>query len=678
MIENLIQKLNPPQREAVSSVNGPVLVLAGAGTGKTRVITYRIAYMIQNGIAPENILGMTFTNKAAREMRDRVGALLSASKASKVTLGTFHSFCARVLRKEIKALGYLPNFTIADDSDQKGIMRQAEAELGYKKDELPIEHILSYIGRQKNHLIEPHKAIKIADSDFDVKAAHVYERYQQILENQNMLDFDDMLMFVFKLWDRNPELLKKYQEKYTHILVDEYQDTNEAQFSLLRLLAGKNMNICVVGDDDQSIYGWRGAQVEHILEFPEHFPGAKIIKLEQNYRSTNKILHSANCVIKSNSSRYEKKLWSEQGEGENIKIVKTDSDEAEADFIAASIHNVMAGNTQYNFKDFAILYRSNYLSRLIEQSLRRAEIPYRMVGSNSFFSRKEIKDAVAYLRVVLNPKEDQSLLRIIGVPSRGIGDKAISGLKQLQGHKFKPFSELLADADFINILTPHARESSLALHRTFEKFRTAFESNGALADKINRFLTDVGYLPGIQSVYKDLKESEKRLENVMEFINSAAQFESKVNPDDASLCNFLESQALLDDNDKVDEEQQNSDSVTLTTVHAAKGLEFPYVFIMGAEHNLFPHERAVEERSLDEELRLFYVALTRAKLNIVISYAEKRFRHGKSSRQRPSQFIRLLPENISEHLGRNDFLKPLDDEQIENSFADIFSILEKE
>jgi superfamily I DNA/RNA helicase len=394
--------LNPAQREAVHAIDGPLLVLAGAGTGKTRVITYRIAHMLESGIPPEAILGMTFTNKAAREMVERVGALVSDRVASKVTLGTFHSFCCRVLRKEISRIGFTPNFTIAADADQQWILRQAVAECGFAHDELSTEALASVIGREKNAMRGASEFLRHADTPFQVKAGHVYERYQQILLNQNMLDFDDILLFVVKIWEDDPACLEAYQARFSHILVDEYQDTNRVQFRLLELLSGKRHNLCVVGDDDQSIYSWRGARVEHILDFPLHFSDAKVVKLEQNYRSTNTILDAANQAISANRGRHEKNLWSEIGEGDPIRIVKLDHDGAapggEADFIGDAIQEYLGtGGPERRPQDIAVLYRSNYLSRQIEEAFRSKRIPYRIVGSRSFYQRKEILDAVAYL-----------------------------------------------------------------------------------------------------------------------------------------------------------------------------------------------------------------------------------------------------------------------------------------
>ncbi len=643
-MDKILLGLNPEQREAVQTIDGPVLVLAGAGTGKTRVITYRIAYMLAKGIPPESILGLTFTNKAAKEMKERLAALVSPEKAAKVTLGTFHSFCVRILRKEIRALNYLPNFTIADESDQAGIIKQAAAVLGYVKGDAPVPEISAYISAQKNRLIDSRTAMKNADNDYQVQMSHVYDEYQQILCNQNMLDFDDMLFLVYQIFEKCPDILKKYQEIYHYLLVDEYQDTNDAQFTLIKQLCGQRGNLCVVGDDDQSIYGWRGANISNILEFPDMFKGTKKIKLEQNYRSTNKILTAANMVIAGNSKRHAKNLWSKNGEGENIRLVKAMNAEDEAEFIANFIDQEVADNG-LSYADFAILYRSNHLSRLLEQSLRKADIPYRLVGGQEFFKRKEIKDAVAYLKLLVNPKEDQSLLRILNIPPRGLGDKAVDRLKSLKNTVFLPMTEIIGNEEYLEGLASKAAANVRSLDACLKKYRQEFAEPGGVAMKVQEFLGECDYLEGLQKVYKDIEDSLKRRENVYEFINAIAQFERRASTT-VSLEDYLESYALLEENDKVDDKSDDGNSVTLTTVHAAKGLEFPYVFVIAMERNIFPHERSEMEGKTDEELRLFYVALTRARRNLLITRAEYRMYRGMDLNQSPSKFLELLPDNI--------------------------------
>ncbi len=672
----ILDQLNPEQREAARTIHGPVLVLAGAGTGKTRVITFRIAYMLDQGIPPEHILAMTFTNKAAREMKERIAQMVSKETAAKVTVGTFHAFCARVLRQDIGVLGFTPGFTIADDSDQQGVLKQAAGELGLLSDNLPLDEVKWYIGDCKNQLLTPEMAIKAADTDVEVGKAYIYRRYQQMLENQNMLDFDDMLFFVYRIFNEYPEVLKKYQDKYRYLLVDEYQDTNMVQFKMIEMLAGDSCNLCVVGDDDQSIYGWRGAVVENILNFPQYFrhKGVKSVRLEQNYRSTNKILTAANEVIAANTERFDKKLWSAKGDGENLKLVQTLSAEAEASFVADMILQEVADDKNLRYKDFAILYRSNHMSRQLEQSLRQANVPYRLVGGQEFYHRKEIKDAAAYLKLIVNPKEDQSFLRILGVPSRGIGDKAVSELKKLQHAMHRPMCKLLGSKEFLEQVSGKGHAAACAFYDTMEKYRKIFETPGELVQKTTDYLKDVGYLDGLVKIYKDRRDAESRQENVYEFINSIAQFEKKFG-EPATLMDFLESFALLDENDRTEEDEQNADAVTLSTVHASKGLEFPYVFLIGMEFNIFPHERSLREGSVNEELRLFYVAITRAKNRLFISHAGSRLRYGMEKLQRPSQFLQLLPEELVDKCKPEDLYQTPTKDDLDKKFADIFAML---
>jgi superfamily I DNA/RNA helicase len=670
----ILNQLNPEQGEAVKAIKGPVLVLAGAGTGKTRVITFRIAYMLECGIDPHNILGLTFTNKAAREMKERLAQLVPPQIARKVTLGTFHSVCIRILRREIEKLNYMRNFTIADETDQGGLIKQAIAQLGYPKGTIPVSHVSAFISSQKNRLLTPKDTKLNAETEYQIRMAQVYEVYQELLEMQNMLDFDDMLLLVYELFEKRPDVLKKYQNKYQYLLVDEYQDTNDAQFTVIKMLVGENQNICVVGDDDQSIYGWRGANVGNILDFPRIFKGTKEVKLEQNYRSTNKILTAANTVIAENADRYEKNLWSAMGDGENLILVNAPTAEGEADFISAFIVQEIEEKPNLSYNDFAILYRSNHLSRALEHSLRQHQIPYRLVGGQEFFKRKEIKDAVAYLKLIVNPKEDQSLLRIISIPPRGIGKKVIDQMKEQKARDYSSFTEMLGNKDFISNIKGKATTALRELNGTLHKYRKLFEEPGGLTQKVTEFLDEVGYLSGLQKVYKDIEDAMKRRENVDEFINAIAQFESKAE-EPPTLADYLESYALLEENDKVDEQTESGPGVTLTTVHASKGLEYPYVFLVALEKNIFPHERSLQEGSLDEELRLFYVALTRAKERLIISYTTSRMYRGFDRNQLPSPFLPLMPENIVDSHKPDELIKTMDSEHLDKAFADIFAIL---
>ena len=672
-LNELLRGLNPEQRDAVTTIDGPVLVLAGAGTGKTRVITVRMAYMLATGIPPERILGMTFTNKAAREMRERLAQLVPGGGADKVTLGTFHSFCVRILRREISALNYLGNFTIADDSDQQGLVKQAIAQCGYGKDDISVSAVAAYISTQKNQLRFPVDAANAARNNFEASCAAVYRQYQELLELQNSVDFDDLLLLTYKIFSEFPEILAKYQERYRYLLIDEYQDTNDVQFEIVRMLCENHHNLCVVGDDDQSIYSWRGANIRNILDFPSLYPGTKAVKLEQNYRSTNTILQAANAVIGGGGERFGKQLWSDNGKGEPLLLVKTDDGECEADFIAGYINQMMTENSSLKPGDFAVLYRSNHLSRQLEISFRNLGVPYRLVGGQEFYQRKEIKDAAAYLKVLVNPRDNQSLLRILPLPPRGLAEKAVNLLKENSGAGHSMRQILNSDA-VAGKLPPKGAAAARELAAVMDKYTTEFETPGNLAAKVTGYLRESGYLDGLQAIYRDLEDARKRRENVDEFINAIAQYEMK-SSEPATLAGFLENFALLEENDRTEEPQNPDGCVTLSTIHAAKGLEYPVVFLMALEDNVFPHERAVEEGNLDEELRLFYVAITRAKRKLIITAAMRRMKRGVFRNQRASRFLLRLPEELYEVANSDELIKRLEGDDLTRAFENIFNLL---
>ena len=661
MAQSILDGLNPEQLEAVRTTEGPVLVLAGAGTGKTRVITARIAYMIEQGIDPASILGVTFTNKAAKEMRERIRKIVPAEAAAAVTLGTFHSFCARVLRRDIRYAGnYDSNYSIADAADQTSIARQAAAELGYAKEEIPTAEAVNFIGHCKNRMWTPEDALNDAAENRPANQvlAEVYERYQKLLELQNMVDFDDMLLLTVRILEEHPDVLKRYRETYKYLLVDEYQDTNAAQFRLIQLLAGERKNLCVVGDDDQSIYAWRGADVSNILDFPRYFPGTKEIKLEQNYRSTNNILATANAVIAPNSARYSKNLWSSKGQGEIIRIMRLENGDAEARFVVNAIFDLKASNPDYNYSDFAILYRSNYLSRAFEMAFRNVGIRPKIIGGQEFFQRKEVKDAAAYLKLIQNPRDDQSLLRIISLPPRGIGDKAILSLRNLRHVTGIPLAELLDHPDYLKTISSTAAAGARGLAAALNNAKALFAEPGNLYSKAHQLLRETGYIDGLQRIYKDIKEAETRRENVFEFLNYIGKFENE-KQGQCYLADFLESYSLMDDNDRT-EDDDDRDAPIMTTVHASKGLEFPVVFVVGMEQNLFPHERSLAEGSEEEERRLFYVAVTRAREQLFLTCAGERYKFKEYVRQIPSHFLKDVPEDISENLLGDSFFKVAD------------------
>ena len=666
--DEILGKLNPEQAEAARTINGPVLVLAGAGTGKTRVITYRIAYMLATGIPPAMILGMTFTNKAAREMKERLATLAPPAAAKEVTLGTFHSFCGRLLRHEIHRLGYLANFTIADESDQQGLLKQAAGSTGYNYEGFPIAAAGAQIGKWKNRLLTPREASSAAENDFESRAARIYEAYQELLELQNAVDFDDLLLLAYRVLAEFPEVLAAYRDRYRYLLVDEYQDTNAAQFAIVKLLAGDTRNLCVVGDDDQSIYSWRGADVGNILDFPEFFPGTKVVRLEQNYRSMTSILNAANAAISANRRRHEKKLWSSLGDGELPCVVTLADGEAEGDFIADMIRQIKGRRPELDYSDFAILYRSNQLSRQLEQSLRNASLPYQIYGGQQFYQRREIKDAVAYLKLVVNPHDDQSVLRILGTPPRGLGAKVVEALKNRRVQTRRPMMSALRSPEFIATLSKAAQSGARELAEAYVKAEQRFASPGGLAAKIGDFLEAVGYLPGLQKIYKDLEDARKRRDNLDEFINAVAQFEARRDRP-ATLAEFLESFALLEEEDRDSDGESASDGVVLSTIHAAKGLEFPVVFLVAMERDIFPHERALAERAGDEELRLFYVALTRAKEQLFLTRTRLRMVRGIKHPAQASPFLALLgetaevkrPEELLTYSSTEDTLKAFRD-----------------
>ena len=676
-----LDSLNDRQREAASTIEGPLLVLAGAGTGKTKVITCRIAYMIDQGIAPASILGVTFTNKAAKEMRERLDKMVHPSLSKLVTLGTFHSFCARILHKYIHLAGhYNASYSIADDADQTALVRQAAAELGYAKDEIDSKKALAYISRKKNDLQFPADALAADGDDFSDNAhyARIYERYQKMLELQNTLDFDDMLLFTLKLLREREEVLQYCRDTYKYLLVDEYQDTNQAQFEIIRLIAGDTMNLCVVGDDDQSIYSWRGAVVANILEFPKQFPGAKQIKLEQNYRSTNAILKTANAVIGANSARYEKNLWSANGEGECVRVFRLQDGEAESRFVADVMEQMLRENPDLSWQDFAVLFRSNHLSRSFEQEFRSRGVSPKIIGGQAFFQRKEVKDAAAYLKLLLNKRDDQSLLRILSVPPRGLGDKAILTLREMQSVHKKSLLDLLGSEEYHAKLTKAAAKSAMELAQCIWNHAKSFAAEGgSLSARVQEYLLEVGYLTGLQKIYKNMEEAEKRQENVLEFVNYIGIYERRMDHV-CTLAEFMESYSLMDENDRTEEEE--CDGPILSTVHASKGLEFPIVFIVGAEQGLFPHERALFEGGEEEERRLFYVAVTRAKKQLFITGAAARFKYHEFVRQIPSIFLRDLPSGCVEKPDAEEFVVPepsLSDDDLRNAFADILSDLQR-
>ncbi len=670
-MDKLLAKLNKPQLDAVNSIKGPLLVLAGAGTGKTRVITFRIANMLKHGVLPENILALTFTNKAAKEMRERIKELVDSNSASKLFLGTFHSFCIKILREEVEHTILHKGFTIADDVDQKSIIKQIIADLGLKDNGIDPNYYRSMIGKAKNELKLPSEVKGNSISNFDITSIKVYKAYQDMLTSQNMVDFDDILMLAVRLLGENEEVVNKYRFIYKYILVDEFQDTNYAQFTLLELLSKGNNNLCVVGDDDQSIYGWRGAKIENILNFPNQFKGTKVVKLEQNYRSTNNILKAANAFISGNKHRHDKVLWSDNGDGKKIVKATLGNDIYESNFVASEINNILKENSSYQYSSFAVLYRSNYQSRLLEDELRKASIPYRLVGSKSFYERKEVRDAIAYLKVLENLNDDQSLLRIMSAPPRGLGAKFIEKARDFQKRKNMSLLYIFSNDEFKATISAAALKSVNELVSVIFSFHEKINQNNIrLSQEIRQYFLEIGFLNGFQKMYKNIDEAESRKENVLEFINSIAQFENTT-LGDKTLENFLETFSLSDDNDRVEESDGTDNAVTLLTVHSSKGLEFSCVFIIGMEHEIFPHARSLGEGNVDEERRLFYVAITRAKEKLYMTNSSLRYKYGYQQEQLPSTFLDEIPEELIEDAKKRkkEYVKTV---SVDKAFSDFF------
>jgi DNA helicase-2/ATP-dependent DNA helicase PcrA len=636
--QNLKHQLNPAQYEAVTHPPGPLLIFAGAGSGKTRVLTYRIAHLVGAlGVDPYNILAVTFTNKAAGEMKQRLEKLLGG-KFQGLWVSTFHSLCARILRFEGELLGYKKNFSIYDQDDSLSLIKRCYKELGLQ-DANPAPGICAVrISRAKDRLIYPEEYKSSASNLIEKNVARVYERYQEELLSANALDFDDLIMKAVELFRRFSESLEKYRRRFLHILVDEYQDTNHTQYVLVNLLAAEHKNLCVVGDDDQSIYGWRGADISNILNFEKDFPGAKVVKLEQNYRSTQTILSAASAVVVKNIGRSQKELWTEGERGEKITILPTENEGHEANAVVGKL-SLLRSRDFVKLSDFVIVYRTNAQSRSLEEVLRRTGIPYEIVGGVRFYERMEIKDILAYLRVLVNPSDTVSLLRIVNVPKRGIGPQTISKLQNWADSEKISFYEAV-------ILSEENPELSQNVKKKLDDFGKLMESlkrkaGGLSLEKlVSEVIEKTDYVHHLEESFP-LEEAETRIDNVRELVSATQEFSER--SEDTTLEGFLEEVSLLTDIDRWDSE---SDKVTLMTLHSAKGLEFPVVFITGLEEGLFPLSRCMESREeLEEERRLFYVGLTRAKERVFLSYAFRRRRFDDVGSLR-SQFLEEIPPEL--------------------------------
>ncbi len=663
-----ISHLNPQQQYAIRTVDGPLLVLAGAGSGKTTVITHRIAWMLHQNIKAENILAVTFTNKAAREMKERIAKLTSSKIRRKLNIGTFHAFGCKILRFNIRHLGYSQKFGIADEGDQIGLIKQVAQDMGLDKQDHEISFLQSGISNAKNNLQSPEEVRDSGDLSWFKTLAVVYDRYQNLLQSMDLVDFDDLLYLPIRLWRENEEILDRHQLQFRYILVDEYQDTNRLQAEMIRLLAGKNLNICVVGDDDQSIYGWRGAEIKNILNFPDRFIGTQITRLEQNYRSTNTILKAANAVIKYNKDRHNKTLWSDSGHGETVKIITADNETHETKIVVDLLKNSRF-ETKNSYENMAVLFRSNFQSRLFEIALRKAQIPYRLIGSRSFYERREIRDALAYLKIIHREKDDLSLLRILNVPTRGIGDKTVDKMKLYREQTGKHFLRFIDLTDFLSLLNDSAQEKIKKFMTCYRLALDQFSQNQNLAENIKGYLEKIGYIDGLKKIYKNNDDYESRFENVMELINSAVLL-SQNSTEKITLQDFLESYSLAEDPAQTHKKDKTENhGVSLMTVHTAKGTEFPVVIVVGLEQNLFPHERSLADQQIEEERRLFYVAVTRAKTHLFLTRAKTRVKYNTKNHTYPSQFISELPDDAVEFSTLNELFKPAEADDVDAILA---------
>lgn len=649
-VEKLLVGLNPMQKLAVTTTEGPVQVVAGAGSGKTRVLTHRVAYLLaEKHVHPWNILAITFTNKAAREMKERIVSLVG-SVAEEIWISTFHSMCVRILRRDIDRLGYSRNFSILDTSDQLSMIKQVlkQENLDHKKFEPRM--ILNKISQAKNQLMEPQDLLRNAKTLNDEVAARVYVEYQKTLRVNESLDFDDLLMVTVKLFKQVPDVKEYYQKKFQYIHVDEYQDTNHVQYVLVNILAEHHRNICVVGDSDQSIYRFRGADITNILNFERDYPDAKLIKLEQNYRSTKRILQAANHLIAHNTERKPKNLWTENDEGAPIRVFEAGTEHDEAYYVAENILKGVKEGLSYN--DFAVLYRTNAQSRVFEDVMLKSNIPYTVVGGIKFYDRKEIKDILAYLRLIVNPNDDLSLQRIINVPKRGIGAATLEKIAQYASrHQLSMFESLL-EIEQVNV----SKRVQGAIHQFVQMIQELHSVSEYLSavEITEEVLERSGYRDELKK--ENTLEAASRLENIDEFITVAQEFEKR--NEDKSLIAFLTDLALISDIDVLDkpqDEEKTSEAVALMTLHSAKGLEFPVVFLVGMEEGIFPHLRSLDdEEEMEEERRLAYVGITRAENELHLTRARIRTIYGQTNMNLPSRFLDEIPSELLEHIGKRE------------------------
>jgi superfamily I DNA/RNA helicase len=650
-----LNSLNPEQRLAAETIRGPVLILAGAGTGKTRVITFRIAHMVERGIAPDHILGVTFTNKAAREMQERVNQLIpkaprrqsqdpDSEKPPRPTICTFHSLCVRILRQHIEKLGYKRNFVIYDESEQLGAIKKILSHLSAKGEKTDPKAVLAMLSKFKNG---GSRAGAFTDPGVAALAEHVSKRYESALHACNAVDFDDLILLTLRLFNEHPDALEACRARFRYVMVDEYQDTNAAQFQLVHALTREHRNLCVVGDDDQSIYGWRGAEVANLLDLEKHFPEVKVVKLEQNYRSTNTILSAANAVIKNNTRRRGKQLWSQKGQGEKITLHAFANDEDEARVVVEGIEYNRLGR-RIPWIDHAILFRTNQQSRPLETELRKANVRYHLIGGQSFFDRREIRDFLAYVKMFVNPHDDVSLLRIANVPARGLSDVTMERLLAASQERNCSVFSAMRHTDVQAGFQGRTAESIREFLQFIEETRAVLSAGTemSLPAWAEKFLNEAGYYNELRRSEKVVETAENRVRNLKDLVATMDRSGEPSAKPTERLSSFLEDLTL--DSEREEEKENEGDAVTLITMHSCKGLEFPHVFVVGLEDGLLPHMRSKVEGTLDEERRLFYVAITRAKESLTITHCGGRKKYGQLLPCQPSPFLKELPADLVE------------------------------
>ncbi|MFC0523665.1 DNA helicase PcrA [Pontibacillus salicampi] len=640
--DDLLKGLNKEQQQAVKKTDGPLLIMAGAGSGKTRVLTHRIAYLLgEKDVSPRNVLAITFTNKAAREMKDRVADIVGP-EANDMWISTFHSMCVRILRRDIDRIGIDRNFSILDSSDQLSVIKQILKDQNLDPKQYDPRAMLGAISGAKNELKTAEDFGKTVGNFYEQQTAKVYEEYEKTLRKNQSLDFDDLIMQTLTLFDRVPEVLEYYQRRFQYIHVDEYQDTNHAQYQLVKLMANRYQNLCVVGDSDQSIYAWRGADIQNILNFEKDYPSSTTIMLEQNYRSTKSILNAANEVIQNNSGRKPKNLWTDNDDGNKIKYYEAPTERDEALFITNKIEDIVRGR-EHKYKDVAILYRTNAQSRTIEETFVKANIPYQIIGGTKFYDRKEIKDLLAYLRLISNPHDDISFSRVVNMPKRGIGKTSLENLQMYAARHDISMYQAVGEVEFVGL----SKKATAALKQFGQLIRNWTQQQDYLS--ATDLVEDVLHQTGYEEMLKNDKslESQSRLENINEFMSVTKNFEET--SEDKSLIAFLTDLALIADIDQADDDPFADDKVTLMTLHSAKGLEFPVVFLIGLEENVFPHSRSImDEEEMEEERRLAYVGITRAEQQLYLTHAKMRTLFGKTNMNPISRFIGEIPEDLME------------------------------